>query len=72
MFRTVLGTWALLTCFLCCSAMSADAKVLGYWAFNTKNEIGKDSSPNRNHGELKGEGSAEWTAKGKVGGGIKI
>ena len=72
MFRIVLGTWILLTCLLFCLTMNADAKVLGYWAFKNKNDIGKDSSPNRNHGELKGEGSAEWTAKGKVGGGIKF
>jgi hypothetical protein len=52
--------------------MNADAKVRGYWAFNTKNDVGKDSSPNRNHGELKGEGSAEWIAKGKVGGGLNL
>ena len=72
MFRTVLGTWVLLICLLCCLTMDANAKVLGYWAFKSKNELGKDSSPNRNHGELKGEGSAEWIAKGKVGGGIKF
>ena len=72
MFRAVLGTWISLTCLLFCLTINADAKVLGYWAFQSKNEIGKDSSPNRNHGELKGEGSAEWTAKGKVGGGIKF
>ncbi len=74
MFRTVLGAWGLLICFLflCCLTMNADAKVRGYWAFNSKNDVGKDSSPNRNHGELKGEGSAEWNAKGKVGGGIKF
>jgi hypothetical protein len=72
MFRTVLGTWVLLICLLCCLTMDANAKVLGYWAFKSKNELGKDSSPNRNDGELKGEGSAEWIAKGKVGGGIKF
>ena len=72
MFRVVLGTWILLTCLLSCLTINTDAKVLGYWAFKNKNDIGKDSSPNRNHGELKGEGSAEWIAKGKVGGGIKF
>ena len=72
MFRIVLSTGILLICLLCWSTMNADAKVRGYWAFNSKNELGKDSSPNRNDGELKGEGSAEWVAKGKVGGGIKF
>ena len=72
MFRIVLGAWIPLTCLLFCLTLNANAKVLGYWAFQSKNEIGKDSSPNRNHGELKGEGSAEWIAKGKVGGGIKF
>ena len=72
MFRIVLSTGILLISLLFWSTMNVDAKVLGYWAFKSKNEIGKDSSPNRNHGELKGQGSAEWIAKGKVGGGIKF
>ncbi len=72
MFRAVFGIWVLLICLLCCLTIETDAKVLGYWAFKAKKDIGKDSSPNRNHGELKGEGSAEWTAKGKVGGGVKF
>ena len=37
-----------------------------------KNELGRDSSPNRNDGEIKGVGSAEWIAKGKVGGGLNL
>ncbi|MCE2394479.1 LamG domain-containing protein [Candidatus Poribacteria bacterium] len=72
MFRIILGTGILLICLLCWSTMNADAKVRGYWAFNSKNEVGKDSSPNRNDGELKGEGTAEWNAKGKVGGGLQL
>ena len=72
MFRIILSAGILLVCLLCWSTMNADAKVRGYWAFNTKNDVGKDSSPNRNHGELKGEGSAEWIAKGKVGGGLNL
>jgi hypothetical protein len=72
MFRIVLSTGILLSCLLCWSTMNADAKVRGYWAFNSKNDIGKDSGPFRNDGELKGEGTAEWTAKGKVGGGLQL
>ena len=72
MFRIILSAGILLICLLCWSMMNADAKVRGYWAFNTKNEIGKDSSPNRNDGKLKGDGTAEWTAKGKVGGGLQL
>ncbi len=72
MFRVVLSAGILLICLLCCSTMSADAKVRGYWAFNSKNELGEDSSPNRNDGEIKGDGSGEWIAKGKVGGGLNL
>ena len=72
MFRIILSAGLLLGCLLCWSTINADAKVRGYWAFNTKNEVGKDSSPNRNDGELKGAGTAEWTAKGKVGGGLQL
>ncbi|RKU06545.1 hypothetical protein C6502_20105 [Candidatus Poribacteria bacterium] len=72
MFRIILSTGVLLICLLCWSTMNADAKVRGYWAFNTKNEVGKDSGPFRNNGELKGQGTAEWNAKGKVGGGLQL
>ena len=72
MFRIVLSAGILLNCFLCWSTMDADAKVRGYWAFKSKNELGRDSSPNRNDGEIKGVGSAEWIAKGKVGGGLNL
>ncbi len=72
MFRTVLSAGILLNCLLCWSTMDADAKVRGYWAFKSKNELGRDSSPNRNDGEIKGNGSAEWIAKGKVGGGLNL
>ena len=57
---------------LCFPLVAVDAKVLGYWAFNSKNELGEDSSPNRNDGVTKGNGTAEWVAKGKVGGGLKL
>ena len=57
---------------LCFPVIAVDAKALGYWAFNTKNELGEDSSPFGNDGEVKGDGSAEWIAKGKVGGGLKL
>ena len=72
MFRIVLRTGILLICLMCWLTMNVDAKVLGYWAFNSKKDLGKDSSPNRNNGELKGNGTPEWNAKGKVGGGIKF
>ena len=72
MFRIVLSAGILLNCLLCWSTMDADAKVRGYWAFKSKNELGRDSSPNRNDGEIKGVGSAEWIAKGKVGGGLNL
>ena len=72
MFRMVLSTGILLICFLCCLTMNADAKVLGYWTFDDKNDLGEDSSPLGNDGEIKGDGSAEWTAKGKVSGGLSL
>ena len=61
-----------ITYCLCFPLISVDAKLLGYWAFNSKKDLGVDSSPNRNHGEAKGNGTAEWIAKGKVGGGLKL
>ncbi len=72
MFRMVLSTGILLICFLCCLTMNVDAKVLGYWTFDDKNDLGEDLGPLGNDGEIKGDGSAEWTAKGKVSGGLSL
>ena len=72
MFRIILSAGILLICLLCWSTMNADAKVRGYWAFNSKKDVGKDSGPFSNNGELKGQGTAEWNAKGKVGGGLQL
>lgn len=69
--RLIVLSGAIIYC-LCFPLMAVDAKVLGYWAFNSKNELGEDSGPFRNDGEVKGEGTAEWIAKGKVGGGLKL
>ncbi len=69
--RLIVLSGAIIYC-LCFPLMVVDAKVLGYWAFNSKNELGEDSGPFRNDGEVKGEGTAEWIAKGKVGGGLKL
>ena len=72
MSRRLIILGCVITCCLCFPLMTVDAKVLGYWAFNSKNELGKDSGPFRNDGVVKGAGSAEWIAKGKVGGGLKL
>lgn len=72
MFRVILGAWILSICVLGCFIMNADARVLGYWTFDDKNDLGEDLSPFRNDGEIKGNGSAEWVAKGKVGGGLSL
>ena len=72
MFRIILSAGILLICLLCWSTMNVDAKVRGYWAFNTKKDVGKDSGPFDNNGELKGQGTVEWNAKGKVGGGLQL
>ena len=69
--RLIILGCAIIYC-LCFPVITVDAKALGYWAFNTKNELGEDSSPFGNDGEVKGAGSAEWIAKGKVGGGLKL
>ena len=72
MFRIILSAGILLICLLCWPTMNANAKVRGYWAFNSKKDVGKDSGPFGNNGELKGQGTAEWNAKGKVGGGLQL
>ena len=61
--------------FLCIYFLSVlpshvDAKALGYWMFDDKNELGKDSSGFDNHGEAKK--AAAHDVKGKVGGALKL
>ena len=70
MFRIVSISFALLLYLLCYARMKADATVLGYWAFDDKKDLGKDSSRFDNHGESKKE--AVYTPKGKVGGGLQL
>ena len=73
MFRIMLVFGVLLIYLFCCSLTNTDAKLLGYWAFENKNKLGEDSSPNRNHGEMKTfVGEAKWTDKGKVDGGMQL
>ncbi len=73
MFRVILIFGVLLIYLLCCPLTSTDAKLLGYWAFDDKNNLGKDLSPNRNHGETKTFiGEAVWTEEGKVDGGLQL
>ena len=56
---------------LCSSTMELNAEVVSYWSFNNKEHIGKDSSPNHNHGELKGRDTAKWVW-GKAGGALQL
>ena len=70
MFRLTLVFGVLLTYLFCCSLTETSAKLLGYWSFDDKNELGKDSSPNDNDGAPKG--GAKWTEKGKVGGALLL
>ena len=72
MSRRVIMLGCVIIYCLCFPLVTVDAKLLGYWAFNSKKDLGKDSSPNRNDGVAKGNGTAEWIAKGKVGGGLKL
>ena len=72
MSRRLIILSAVIISYLCSPLMTVDAKPLGYWEFSTKKDLGKDSSPNRNDGVVKGAGSAEWIARGKVGGGLKL
>ena len=69
--RLIILGGVIIYCF-CFPLMTVDAKALGYWAFNSKNEVGEDLGPFRNDGEVKGDGTAEWIAKGKVGGGLRL
>ena len=70
MFRLTLVFGVLLTYLFCCSLTETSAKLLGYWSFDDKNELGKDSSPNDNDGAPKG--GAKWTEKGKAGGALLL
>ena len=73
MLRITLVFGALLIYLFCYPLTNTDAKLLGYWAFEDKNNLGKDSSPNRNDGETKAFiGEAQWTDKGKVRGGLQL
>ncbi|MCZ6675685.1 MAG: LamG domain-containing protein [Candidatus Poribacteria bacterium] len=73
MSRTVLIVWVLFIYLLCSSLMNIDAKLIGYWTFDDKNELGKDSSPLRNHGKPTGAvGIAKWTRDGIAGGGLLL
>ena len=73
MFRIMSVFSVLLIYLFCCSLANTDAKLLGYWAFEDKNNLGKDSSPQRNHGKMKTlVGEAEWTDKGKVKGALQL
>ena len=71
MFRKSIAIPGILSaCLLCLPLMNSHAKLLGYWSFDNKNDVGRDLSPNKNHGELKG--GAEWIGQGKVGGALKL
>ena len=70
MSRIRLGFGILLCCLFSAFLIPADAKLLGYWSFDDKNKLGKDSSPNDNGGAPKG--GAKWTEKGKVGGALLL
>lgn len=72
MSRRLIILGCVITYCLCFPLITVDAKLLGYWAFNSKKDLGVDSGPFGNDGEAKGEGTAEWIAKGKVGGGLKL
>ena len=66
---TTLIVWLI----LCGSTMETHAKVVGYWSFNhNQKHVGTDSSPNHNHGELKGRDTAKWVQDGKVGGALQL
>lgn len=55
-------------------AITSDAietdQLAGYWKFDDKDNLGKDSSSYGNHG--KNEGDVDWEANGKFGGALKI
>ena len=70
MSRIRLGFGILLIYLFSSFLIHLDAKLLGYWAFDDKNKPGKDLSPNRNDGELKGGG--KWIEEGKVGGALLL
>ena len=70
MFRIVLTLAFLGIYFFSAFPNYVDAKVLGYWAFDDKDKLGKDSSGLENHGEPKK--AAAHDVKGKVGGALKL
>ncbi len=70
MFRIVLTLAFLCICFLSGFHSQVDAKALGYWTFDDKDELGKDSSGFDNHGEAKM--AAAHDPKGLVGGALRL
>ncbi len=70
MFRIGLGMGILLCYLFNPILIHADAKLLGYWPFDNKDQLGQDFSPNRNDGNPKG--GAKWTENGHVGGALLL
>ena len=70
MFRIVLTLVFLCVCFLSVLPSYVDAKALGYWTFDHKDKLGRDSSGLDNHGEAKK--AAAHDPKGLVGGALRL
>ena len=66
-----LGTLSILLYIFTLSSYSITTdELVGYWKFDQKNNLGKDSSQYKNDG--KSEGKVEWESNGKYGGALKI
>lgn len=70
MFRIALTLAFLCVCFLSMPPSDVDAKALGYWTFDDKDELGEDSSGFDNHGEAKK--AAAHDPKGRVAGALRL
>ena len=70
--RLLILTTLIALLVLCGSTMETHAEVVGYWSFDDPEHIGRDSSPNHNHGEVKDRDRAEWVWSGRVGGALQL
>ena len=69
MFRIIFISSLLIGCLIYFFPVNVDAKVLGYWPFDDKGDLGEDVSGLGNHGEPKN--GAIHTAQGRVRGGMR-
>jgi len=72
--KTFITSLTIIGIIMSLCAITGDAiqrdQLVGYWKFDDKNNLGKDSSSYGNHGDNAGD--VDWDTNGKFGGALKI